>query len=297
MAISPRRWLGGGMSTTQTVLVLGGTGKTGRRVAAGLEERGVTARAASRSGATRFDWADRATWGPALDGASAVYVVAPDLGTGLRPTADEIDALVGQAAASGVRRAVLLSVPNGGAVDVDDARAAEHAVLDADLDGTIVRAHWFFQNFSEDFFRDPVMRGELRLPTAQGRDGFIDADDIADVAVAALLDADHAGRVYELTGPRLMTFGDTAAEIARATGRELRYVPVSADVFAQEGRDQGWPEEGIGSFAALYAKLAHDELATLTDDVRTVLGRPPRDFADYAREAAAQGAWADSVEG
>jgi uncharacterized protein YbjT (DUF2867 family) len=280
------------MSTsTSTVLVLGATGKTGRRVAALLDERGAAVRAASRSGATRFDWADRTTWGPALDGASAVYVVAPDLGTGLRPTADEIGAFVGQAAAAGVGRAVLLSVPDGGAVDIGDARTAERAVLDADLDGTIVRAHWFFQNFSEDFFRDPVLRGELRVPTAQGRDGFIDADDIAAVAVAALLDDGHAGRVYELTGPRLMTFGDAAAEIARAAGRELRHVPVSADVFAQESRDQGWPEEAIGSFAALYAKLADDELATLTDDVRTVLGRPPRDFADYAREAAAQGAW------
>jgi uncharacterized protein YbjT (DUF2867 family) len=279
------------MSTTQTVLVLGGTGKTGRRVAAGLEERGVTARAASRSGATRFDWADRATWGPALDGTAAAYVVAPDLGTGARRTAEEIGAFADAAAAAGVRRAVLLSVPDGGSVDLADAHAAERAVLDADLDATILRAHWFFQNFSEDFLLDPVLQGELRLPTGQGRDGFIDADDIAAVAVAALLEDGHAGRTYELTGPRLMTFGDAAAEIVRASGREVRHVPVSVETFVREQAAQGLPEDAARLLAALYEKFGSDELAVLTDDVRTVLGRAPRDLADYAREAAAQGAW------
>lgn len=166
MATKGRRWLAGGMSTT-TVLVLGGTGKTGRRVAAGLEARGVAVRAASRSGATRFDWTDRTTWAPALDGASAVYVVAPDLGTGAREAAEEIGAFVRQAAAAGVGRAVLLSVPDGGSVDVADAQAAERAVLDADLDATILRVHWFFQNFSEDFLLEPVLSGEVRLPAGR----------------------------------------------------------------------------------------------------------------------------------
>lgn len=294
MAAADARWLARPMSTT-TVLVLGGTGKTGRRVAAGLEARGVTARVASRSGATRFDWADRATWGPALDGASAVYVVAPDLGTGTRETADEIGAFVRQAAAAGVRRAVLLSVPDGGSVDLADAHAAERAVLDADLDGTVLRVHWFFQNFSEDFLRDPVLAGELRLPTGQGRDGFIDAEDIAAVAVAALLEDGHAGRVYELTGPRLMTFGDAADEIARAAGVQVRHVPVSGDAFVRESTARGESEDAARLMAILYGKFARDELAALSDDVRTVLGRPPRDFADYAREAAAAGAWKAAV--
>lgn len=293
MACGRPRWLAADMSET-TVLVLGGTGKTGRRVAAGLEARGVAVRAASRSGATRFDWTDRTTWGPALAGASAVYVVAPDLGTGARETAEEIGAFVREAAAAGVGRAVLLSVPDGGSVDVADSRAAERAVLDAGLDATILRVHWFFQNFSEDFLRDPVLQGELRLPTAQGRDGFIDAGDIAAVAVAALLDDGHAGQVYELTGPRLMTFGDAAAEIARASGRDVRHVPVSADTFVEEHLALGLPEDAVRLLVPLYAKFGGDELAALSDDVRTVLGRAPRDFADYAREAAAQGAWEGS---
>jgi uncharacterized protein YbjT (DUF2867 family) len=273
----------------KTVLVLGGTGKTGRRVVAALEGRGVPVRAASRSGATRFHWSDRTTWAAALEGVGAVYVMAPDLGSA--HVADEVGAFAEQALASGVGRAVLLSVPVEGGVVTDDVLAAERALVDSGLEWTILRVRWFFQNFSEDFLRAPVMAGELRLPTGEGREGFIDADDIAAVAAAALVEDGHAGKVYELTGPRLMTFGEAAAEIARASGRELRYESVSADVFVAEQVAQGVPEDFARVQAALYVNLSTDVLATLTGDVQAVLGRPPRDFADYAREAAAQGAW------
>lgn len=288
MAGTAPGWLPGGMAS-QTVLVLGGTGKTGRRVVAALEARGVPVRAASRSGATRFDWADRATWAPALEGVGAVYVVAPDLGTA--GVTDDVAAFARQAVETGVDRAVLLSVPVEGGVVTDDVLASERALADSGLEWTILRVRWFFQNFSEDFLRDPVMAGELRLPTGEGREGFIDAEDIAAVAAVALVEDGHAGQVYELTGPRLLTFGEAAAEIARASGREVRWVPVSAEAFLAEQLAQGVPEGFARTLTALYAHLATDVLATLTDDVRRVLGRPPRDFADYAREAAAQGAW------
>jgi uncharacterized protein YbjT (DUF2867 family) len=186
---------------------------------------------------------------------------------------------------------VLLSVPVEGGVVTDDVLAAERALTDSGLEWTILRVRWFFQNFSEDFLRDPVMAGELRLPTGEGREGFIDADDIAAVAAVALVEDGHGGKVYELTGPRLLTFGEAAAEIARASGRELRWQPVSAETFLAEQLAQGVPEDFARTQAALYVHLSTGVLATLTDDVRTVLGRPPRDFADYAREAAAQGAW------
>lgn len=290
MAGTPPRWLPWGMAS-QTVLVLGGTGKTGRRVVTALEARGVPVRAASRSGATRFDWADRATWPPALEGVGAVYVVAPDLGTA--QVTDDVAAFAAQAAAAGVQRAVLLSVPVEGGVVTDDVLASERALADSGLDATILRVRWFFQNFSEDFLRDPVMTGELRLPTGEGREGFIDAGDIAAVAAAALVEDGHAGQVYELTGPRLLTFGEAGAEIARASGRELRFVSVTPETFVAEQLALGVPEGFARTQAALYDHLATDVLATLSDDVQRVLGRPPRDFAEYAREAAAQGAWRD----
>lgn len=288
MAGTPPCWLPWGMAS-QTVLVLGGTGKTGRRVVAALQARGVPVRAASRSGSTRFDWADRATWGPALQGVGAVYVVAPDLGTA--QVTDDVAAFSRQAVEAGVERAVLLSVPVEGGVVTDDVLASERALAASGLEWTILRVRWFFQNFSEDFLRDPVMAGELRLPTGEGREGFIDADDIAAVAAVALVEDGHAGKVYELTGPRLLSFGEAAAEIARASGRELRYVPLSPEAFLAEQRSHGAPEAFARTLTDLYAQLATGVLATLTDDVRTVLGRPPRDFAAYAGDAAAAGAW------
>ncbi|MBT2490168.1 NAD(P)H-binding protein [Streptomyces sp. ISL-96] len=274
----------------ETILVTGGTGKTGRRVVRLLQERGVPVRAASRSGATRFDWTDRATWEPALRGVAAVYLVAPDLGG--PQAAEAIAAFTRQAAAAGARRAVLVSVPETGGLDDEHVLAAERALGEAGLDWTVLRLRWFFQNFSEDFLRDPVLSGEVRVPAGDGKEGFIDAEDIAEVAVAALTEDGHAGRHYELTGPRLMTFADTVAEIARATGRDIRYVPLTTEAYADEQRAQGVPEEWVRVLAGPYEQVRSGRLARLTDDVRQVLGRAPRDFSDYAHSAAAQGAWA-----
>lgn len=136
-----------------------------------------------------------------------------------------------------------------------------------------------------------MLSGEVRLPAGHGREAFIDAEDIAEVAVAALTRDGHAGRAYELSGPRLMTVGDAVSEIARATGRAIRYTPLTPEAYADEQRAQGVPEEWVQLTNDLYARVRAGGLGTLTDDVRHVLGRPPRDFTDYARSAAAQGAW------
>lgn len=271
------------------ILVTGATGKTGRRVVRLLEERGVEVRAASRSGTPSFDWSDRTTWAPALRGMTAVYLVLPDLGS---PSATEtVTAFARQAAAAGVRRAVLVSVPDGGGLDHESVLATERALGDAGLEWTALRLRWFFQNFSEDFLLDSVLDGELRLPAGTGAEGFVDADDIAEVAVAALTEDGHDGQVYELSGPRLMTFGDTAEDLANATGRDIRYVPLTPEEFAAEQRAQGVPEEWVQLQIGMYGAVGSGSLASLTGDVRRVLGRAPRDFSDYAEEAAAQGAW------
>ncbi|HET6856361.1 MAG TPA: NAD(P)H-binding protein [Streptomyces sp.] len=271
------------------ILVTGGTGKTGRRVVRLLEERGVTARAASRTGAVRFDWADRTTWESALQGVTDVYLVAPDLGG--PQAARDIAAFARQAAGAGVRRAVLLSVPGNGGLDHEHVLAAERALGDAGLEWTVLRLRWFFQNFSEDFLLDPVLSDEVRLPAGDGREAFVDAEDIAAVAVAALTEDGHTGQHYELTGPRLMTFADTIAEIAKATGRNIRYVPVDTQTYADEQRAQGVPEEWIHMLTSAYEPLRSGNLASFSNDVERVLGRPARDFSHYARDVAAQGTW------
>ena len=204
-------------TTTQTTLVLGGTGKTGRRVAQRLIARGVPTRIGSRSGSPRFDWDDATTWEPALQDVTAVFVVYyPDLA--FPGAAETIRAFATTAVASGVGRLVLLSGRGE-----EEAEVSERAVQESGADWTILRASWFAQNFSEHFLLEPVLGGVIALPAGDVAEPFVDVDDIADVAVAALTEDGHAGQLYELTGPRLLTFADAADEIAKATGRDIQY--------------------------------------------------------------------------
>jgi len=266
-------------------LVLGGTGKTGRRVVERLTARGLPVRVGSRSGAPRFDWEDRSTWAPALDGVGSAYVsYYPDLAV---PGAVEV---VGSFADMAVRRGVPRLVLLGGRGE-PEAEQAEEAVRASGSELTIVRATWFSQNFSEDYMLEHVLSGVVALPAGDTREPFVDADDIADVAVAALTDDRHVGALYELTGPRLLTFAEAVAEIAAATGREIRYVPVSIDEHAAVAAEQGVPGEVIELLTYLFGEILDGRNAHLTDGVERALGRQPRDFAEYARGAAATGVW------
>src|SRR5215211_8137131 len=218
--------------TSAEILVLGGTGKTGRRVVRRLRDRQLPVRVGSRSGTPPFDWEDRSTWAPALRGAGSVYLsYHPDLAA---PRAVEtVGALAELAVASAVPRLVLLSGRGE-----PEAEEAEQAVRASGAELTIVRSAWFAQNFSEDFLLDGVLGGVVALPAGDTPEPFVDADDIADVAVAALTEAGHVGELYELTGPRALTFAESVAEIGRAAGREVRYVPVSLDEFAAAAVEQ-----------------------------------------------------------
>ena len=120
---------------------------------------------------------------------------------------------------------------------------------------------------------------------------FVDADDIADVAVAALTEDGHIGRLYELTGPRLLTFAEAVDEVAKAAGREIRYVPISIEDYAAAAAEQGVPAEVIELLTYLFGEVLDGRNAHLTDGVQRALGRQPRDFAEYARDAAATGIW------
>jgi uncharacterized protein YbjT (DUF2867 family) len=122
-------------------------------------------------------------------------------------------------------------------------------------------------------------------------EAFVDANDIADVAVAALTEDGHAGQLYELSGPRLLTFSEAAAEIARASGREIRYLPVSIEEQAAAAAAQGVPGEFVDLLTYLFSELLDGRNAHLTNGIQRALGREPRDFADFARDAAATGVW------
>jgi uncharacterized protein YbjT (DUF2867 family) len=266
-------------------LVLGGSGKTGRRVVERLRARGLPVRVGSRSGRPPFDWNDRSTWAPALEGVGSVYLTYyPDLA--LPGAVEATRSFAELAVASGVPRMALLSGRGE-----PEAERAEEAVRGTGAELTILRSTWFMQNFSEDYMVEHVVSGEIRLPGGDVPTPFLDADDIADVAVAALTDDRHVGQLYELTGPRSLTFADVAAEISEASGRELRYVPVTLEQHAAKAAEHGVERELIELLTYLFSEVVDGRNATTTDGVRRALGREARDFRDYARETAASGVW------
>lgn len=273
----------------QLTLVLGGTGKTGRRVAQRLADQGVPVRIGSRGGSPPFNWEDRSTWGPALEGAGAVYIsYYPDLAVpGAR---DAVRSFAELALAKGTSRQVLLSGRGE-----PEAEQAEEAFRATGAEPTVLRSDWFMQNFSEDYMLEHVRSGEIRLPGGEVPTPFLDIDDLAEIAAAALTDDRHAGELYELTGPRSLTFAEAAAEIAAASGREVRYTPVSLEEHAAEAAEHGVPDEVIELLTYLFSEVVDGRNSSTTDDVPRVLGREATDFRDYARRAAVSGAWAPGV--
>jgi uncharacterized protein YbjT (DUF2867 family) len=151
------------------------------------------------------------------------------------------------------------------------------------------------QNFSEHFLLDPVLDGLIALPAGEVAEPFLDLDDLADVAAAALTQSGHDGRVYDLTGPRLLTFADTAAEISAATGREVRYLPITSEEYAAAAAEAGIPAEEIEPLTDLFVRVLDGHNAHLSGDVERILGRPARDFTDYAKTTAAAGAWSNGA--
>jgi uncharacterized protein YbjT (DUF2867 family) len=270
--------------TRESTLVLGGNGKVGRRVVERLSARGRPVRIGSRSGEPPFDWESRSTWAPVLAGVRSAYVA--HYWDAIPGAAETLGSFAELAVKSGVSRLVLLSGRGE-----EEAEHAERAVRDSGAELTVLRSTWFAQNFSESYWREQIQAGELALPAGDTPEPFVDVEDIADVAVAALTEDRHIGAVYELTGPRLLTFAEAVLEISRAAGREIRYLPISIEDFAAAAVDQGVPGEVVEMLTLIFGEVLDGRNAHLTDGVQRALGRQPSDFADYARDAAASGAW------
>ncbi|MEU5977865.1 NAD(P)H-binding protein [Streptomyces sp. NPDC047315] len=276
------------MSDVNT-LVLGATGKTGRRVAARLRLRGTPVRAASRTSAAPFDWSEPGGWDAVLRGAEAVYVVPPTV-------PGPVHEFVARAEAAGVQRLVLLSGRGsdtwGDTAFGLDMRSAEEAVRGSALEWTVVRPSNFAQNFDEDLFHAPLLAGELALPAGAVPDPFIDVEDVADVAATVLSEPGrHAGKAYDVTGPRSITFEEATELIARASGRPIAYRRVSADEYVAGLVEEGWGEDDAQHVVDMFVLMERGLLADPTDDVAAVLGRPARSFEDYVVRVAAAGAW------
>ncbi len=273
------------LSMSQTpFLVIGATGKTGRRIVQKLRARGHLVREGARQTPIPFDWDRLDTWAPALKGVHSAYIAyAPDLA--FPGATQKIESLTHAARQAGVAHLVLLSGRNE-----THAQRCEAIVQASGLSYTLVRASWFSQNFSEGHLLDPVLQGFIALPAGTVQEPFVDVDDIADVAVAALTYSQHQGRLYELTGPRLLTFAQAAAEISSAAGRPVQYVPLSLQAF----REGMTPAVGA-ALANMYTDLCKEVFdgrnACLADGVQQALGRAPRDFAAFCEATAAAGVW------
>jgi uncharacterized protein YbjT (DUF2867 family) len=273
---------------TQPILVIGATGKTGSRVTTLLEQQGRAVRRGSRMAEIPFDWDKPETWGPALDGVSRAYITYfPDIA--MPGAVEKVDALSSAAKSAGVDRLVLLTGRGE-----HHARRGEEVVRNSGVDFTLIRAAWFAQNFSEGYLRDPILNGVLPMPGGDVLEPILDIDDIADVAVAALTEDGHSGELYEVTGPRLMTFAEMASEIGTATGRPVQYLPISFEDFRAS------VAEAAGPFIAdIFEGIARETLdgrnAHLTVGVERALGRKPRDFATFCANAAKAGVWSQAA--
>lgn len=268
-----------------TVVVTGASGRTGRRVAESAQAAGLTVRPATR--AHGFDWTDRSTWADTLRGADAAYLVHPS-DVGSLDAARAVGLLAHEAVSLGVRRLVLLS-----ARGEESARPTEEALRESNADWTVVQASWFMQNFSEGPLVEGLREtGELVFPAGEVREPFVDVRDIADVVVGVLAASErYIGRSVAVSGARLLTFGEAVAEIGAAAGRELTYRPVPAREYGEILAGFGLPAEEVEFLVDVFESLLDGRNAYLSDGVQQVLGRAPRDFTDFAREAAAAGTW------
>ena len=275
----------------KNVLVLGGTGKTGRRIVEKLQQQGHNVRIGSRGATPKFDWEDQSTWEKALEGMDSVYITyQPDLAV---PGAKEaIEGLTKEAKKQGAEKLVLLSGKGE-----REAELCEEIVMNSGIGYTIVRASWFSQNFSESFFLDAIQYGVVALPLADTNVPYVDADDIAEVAVEALLSEKHNGEIYELTGSEFYTFRQVIQEIAKATDREIDFSEVSVEQYTQMLKEHGVPDGYVWLIGYLFTEvLDNEENQVMTHDFEKVLGRKPRLFIDFVKETAKTGVWNQKVE-
>ncbi len=259
------------------ILVLGNTGNTGSRVAARLNQKGVPFRGGSRSSSPVFDWNRPAGWGAVLEGIQSVYVAYPQE-LPIEHATEHIGAFIQHAREAGVKHIVLLTGRGE-----ENGLVQENLLKESGLGWTVIRSAWFSQNFSEGSFADWVDSGELVLPGGRASEPFVDIEDIADVACAALSLPGHMGQVYEVTGPRLLSFGEIAAELTHMLNKPVEFTPVTHAEYRARLKEFGVPESNLALVDFLFQELLDGRNTHLGDGVRKALGREPTDFKAFVQ--------------
>jgi len=267
-------------------LIIGGTGKTGRKVVESLELLNQNVRIGSRSSQPAFDWNNEDTWGEALEGVDKMYITyQPDLAV---PGAKQsIENLIVLAKKKNLKKVVLLSGKGE-----REAELCEQVVMSSGLNYTIVRASWFNQNFSESFFLEPIQQGFVALPQADVQVPYVDTGDIADVVVEALLHEVHDGQIYQLTGPTTFSFKEAVAEIAKATHRDIAFVPITIEEYVAAMKEHGVPADFVWLVEYLFTEvLGNSMVSEISNDIEKVLKRKPKSFVEYVHETKKTGIW------
>ena len=267
------------------IAIIGATGKTGARVQSLLNQKGINTRSLSRNAEIPFDWDNKSTWAPALKGVTAAYVTYyPDLAV---PQAQEdIRLFVEIAKAQNLQHLVLLSGRGE-----EGAKRAEDEIVNSGLIWNIVRASWFMQNFSESFMVDGIDNGQLVLPTPKAKEPFIDVDDIAEVAVAALTRQNLHNQLLEVTGPELLTFNNCVDYIGSALGRPVDFMPVPVDAYLANAKAEGLPDDIAWLLNELFVNVLDGRNESTTSTIEKILGRPAKSFRQYVEGAVKAGAW------
>jgi uncharacterized protein YbjT (DUF2867 family) len=277
-------------NTEKTILVLGANGKTGSRVVQRLQHLGLPVRIGSRSAAIPFDWENENTWEPVVQNIHSVYITfQPDLA--VPGSEDAIRLFTEIAVKNGVKKLVLLSGRGE-----PEAQVCEDIVMNAGIDWTIVRASWFNQNFSESYMLEPILAGHVAMPTGDTGEPFIDVEDIADVVTEALTDPGHSQKLYEVTGPRLLSFRQAIEEIAEATGRPIQFTQIPLEEYKDQLIAAHVPQEYISLLTYLFTEVLDGRNEQVADGVQQALGRKPKDFSEFVNRTMATGVWNFQIE-
>lgn len=268
-------------------VVLGGTGKAGRRLLSELTARAQTAVPASRNSPTRFDWHDPDTWAGAVDAADGVFIIGPG---SANDWSGRLSDFLDTAAAAGLRHAVLLSARGVEFLPDGAVGRAERALSAGPVPWTILRPSHFAQNFTEAMFA-PV-DGTILAPVGAGLEPFIDVLDIAQVAAQVLADYSFTGQTIDLSGPEALAFDQAAAVLGEVSGRPVRFADEDRETHVARLRSAGTPEGYVRWRMAMLDGIRSGADAYLSDGVELALGRPATTFTAWARREVPEAAWA-----
>lgn len=264
------------------ILVIGGRGKNGSRVVKKLRALGCSVFSTVRvkeqvnEDVRFFDWNDPTSYSPALENIEKVYIVHPD--TSIPGAQEQLAGLVNTMVENSVSKAVLLSGRGQESV-----KRCEDILINSPLKWSILRSAWFNQNFSEGHFLHGIQSGEVTFMAGSVKEPFVDLDDLSDAVVECLMNENHNGMIYEITGSELLTFEEAVGMIGNKLNRTIKYNLLDKDEYQELLKKVGLPP-----FVAEHMTVAFDEILdgrneNTGDGIQKILGRNPRKFNEFVQ--------------